>query len=262
MLGKLVYFYCANLKKIDWHSRRCLKKFLYDELIKHSSPSTASESIFKPFQQGIGFELKEGYKFHLFITTAPCGDSRYVFGEPHKFRLIIFCSRIFSPHDNDDSEDKHPNRKARGKLRTKIESGEGTIPVKCDEPVQTWDGIIQGERLLTMSCSDKIAKWNVLGLQGSLLSLFMKPIYLESIILGSLFHPEHLHRAIIGRVQLAVLGLPCPFRLNKPKMALISSKEVRNTGKAPNFSVNWAEGKTPFSNPNNSINFLLLLNSR
>lgn len=102
--------------------------------------------------------------------------------------------------------------------------------------------VLQGERLLTMSCSDKIAKWNVLGLQGSLLSQLMPPLYLDSIILGSLFHPEHLHRAVIGRVQPAILGLPCPYRLNTPKMALISSKEVRNTGKAPNFSVNWTEG--------------------
>ena len=70
-------------------------------------------------------------RFHLYISSAPCGDAR-----------------VFSPHEAATTAggDKHPNRLARGQLRTKIESGEGTIPLQSsDAGVQTWDGIMLGE---------------------------------------------------------------------------------------------------------------------
>uniref|UniRef100_A0A182KH29 A to I editase domain-containing protein n=1 Tax=Anopheles christyi TaxID=43041 RepID=A0A182KH29_9DIPT len=174
------------------------------------------------------YTLKDGIYFHLYINTAPCGDAR-----------------VFSPHENDSMDvDKHPNRKARGQLRTKVESGEGTIPVKSSDGIQTWDGVLQGQRLLTMSCSDKISRWNVLGLQGSLLASIIEPIYLHSIVLGSLLHPAHMYRAICGRIESAIQGLPPPYRLNKPKLALMTSAESRNQTKPPNFSINWITNGT------------------
>lgn len=35
-----------------------------------------------------------------------------------------------------------------------------------------------------MSCSDKIARWNVLGIQGALGSRVLEPLYLASIVIG------------------------------------------------------------------------------
>lgn len=35
-----------------------------------------------------------------------------------------------------------------------------------------------------MSCSDKIASWSVLGIQGALTSRFLQPIYVTDVVLG------------------------------------------------------------------------------
>lgn len=209
-------------------SRRCLLKYLYAQLDLQCNQATAYQSIFVRNTDGqYPYKLKSGVHFHLYINTAPCGDAR-----------------IFSPHENDTGVDKHPNRKARGQLRTKIESGQGTIPVKSSDGIQTWDGVLQGQRLLTMSCSDKIARWNIVGIQGSLLSSIIEPVYLHSIVLGSLLHPEHMYRAVCGRIEKSIQGLPPPYHLNKPRLALVTSAEPRNQAKAPNFGINWTIGDT------------------
>ncbi|KAF5295315.1 hypothetical protein FQA39_LY13180 [Lamprigera yunnana] len=203
-------------------SRRCLELYLYDQL---ELCLNQKESIFE-MAAGNGFKIKSNLNFHLYINTAPCGDAR-----------------IFTPHQESEDIDLHPQRNSRGLLRTKIESGEGSIPIKID--IQTWDGIVQGERLLTMACSDKIARWNVLGLQGALLSHFMEPIYLKTVVIGSLFKEMHLYRAICGRIENTLQGLPPPYLLNKPMMLTTTSLQSRHPCKAPTISINWVYGYTP-----------------
>ncbi|RZF40214.1 hypothetical protein LSTR_LSTR011988 [Laodelphax striatellus] len=209
-------------------ARRGLCVYLYKQLLLLTDPELAPTSIFEPNANRQGYKLKDDVKFHLYINTSPCGDAR-----------------IFSPHEaiGDEALDKHPNRNSRGQLRTKIESGEGTIPVKSSAGIQTWDGVLQGQRLLTMSCSDKVARWNIVGVQGALLSHFVEPIYLASISLGSLFNVTHMYRAMAGRIECTVHGLPPPYRLNKPSLGVTSSSETRHTGRAPNHSVNWIIGE-------------------
>ncbi|XP_032132607.1 double-stranded RNA-specific editase 1 isoform X1 [Sapajus apella] len=249
-------------------SRRSLLRFLYTQLELYlNNKDDQKRSIFQKSERG-GFRLKDNVQFHLYISTSPCGDARIF--SPHEPILegsrsvtqagVQWCSHgSLQPRPpgllrdpltstfprkaagTTEPADRHPNRKARGQLRTKIESGEGTIPVRSNASIQTWDGVLQGERLLTMSCSDKIARWNVVGIQGSLLSIFVEPIYFSSIILGSLYHGDHLSRAMYQRIS-NIEDLPPLYTLNKPLLSGISNAEARQPGKAPNFSVNWTVG--------------------
>jgi len=96
-----------------------------------------------------------------------------------------------------------------------------------------------------MSCSDKLCRWNVTGIQGSLLSHFVEPIYLQSIVLGSLYHYEHMSRALYQRLG-DLEGLPTLFKQNRPLMNGTSTPEPRATIKSPGISVNWSEGDDGF----------------
>ncbi|XP_071959297.1 tRNA-specific adenosine deaminase 1-like [Antedon mediterranea] len=61
----------------------------------------------------------------------------------------------------------------------------------------------RGSRSLSMSCSDKFAKWNILGCQGALLSHFLShPIKFKSIVIGKCnFNEEAAKRALLKRID-------------------------------------------------------------
>ncbi|KAJ3059611.1 tRNA-specific adenosine deaminase 1, partial [Rhizoclosmatium hyalinum] len=157
--------------------------------------------------------------FHMYISQSPCGDASMTSLDEtqtedersqneSKRRKFLDGS---SSHSQESPTE--PDAFTRAKQRGLVVRGRNDYSLLG--VLRTKPGRSDSEMSCSMSCSDKIAKWGVVGISGALISLFVKePVYLDSVSVGDLFEKEGLNRALVKRIE-DVKGMPEHFQIKK-----------------------------------------------
>lgn len=150
---------------------------------------------------GEKYILKRNLELHLFISDSPCGDAtiyrlrnkemNFTGSKLIKNGGLVCWNNVFVTREKDQE---------LGQLR--IKSGRSNLDDR--------------RRSTSLSCSDKILKWNLLGLQGSVLPVH--PIRLDSVVVSKDPHAESI------QVQEKALQRACVDRFNEVLQELRQSE--------------------------------------
>mmetsp|Transcript_50314 Transcript_50314/g.75750 ORF Transcript_50314/g.75750 Transcript_50314/m.75750 type:complete len:227 (-) Transcript_50314:844-1524(-) len=136
-------------------------------------------------------------------------------------------------------------------MRTKLESSQpGGHFIHGTKVVQIpYDGMQLGSKSVHLSCSDKIAKRCVIGVQGALLTQLIPPLYMTGIVIGDKFSHGSVARSLCCRSQIALAGSQLSpssiFDLHHLKIGHwpLNTKRCDQVNKArTKISMNWMSG--------------------
>ena len=198
-------------------ARRIVVRWLIEEI---KVLYNGSESHILQIREGdTCVSLRKGVTFHLIVTSPPCGDCAVVCdqngeAQSNKKRYRTGAKVITKPSEIPQASavEKYDSSQMCGAVRRKPGRGDPTSSV---------------------SCSDKILKWNILGFQGCLLkSLMDTSIYFSSITIAYVrdtpgvaldIESKVLHRALWQRAFWDLDNEQCTDMLDQsPKLLAVA----------------------------------------
>ncbi|ELP87936.1 tRNA-specific adenosine deaminase, putative [Entamoeba invadens IP1] len=164
----------------DSHAEIITKRIF--QLFLSEDYKNKNSKYFEKDQKTGKFRIKSTYKIIMYITEVPCGD----------------CCISKDLEINDKSEiETGAKRLVDGDIKRTVSLWEEDDINSSLGKTRIKPG--RGEKSLSMSCSDKILKWNLIGLQGSILSKYYTKIRPDIILVEGPLNIESLARGINER---------------------------------------------------------------